>query len=541
MTNKLSNAAAEQLLIGSCIKYPDALETVVERIAASDFADERAGTIYAAICRTTLANKSGSVSLIEELREAGELDAIGGDRAIAYLEGKARKSLDIVKEAAETIVSLAKKRDQVAAAKRIAHTIADGGGDVAADIDALTSNNVEKDGWTNLSPVLTAIMNGTHRRVEPTLLQREDGESLFYENRLNFVAAPPESMKSWLAKLTCVQLMEKGRACVYVDFEESDATNCTERLVSIALGRGHAMDIIRKWIEGTNGEPTTRLFYYRASTSGFNSADRAQVLRIVRSRQVPFVVIDGVAAAMASHTPALDENAARDVSLWLAGNVWPLLSAGAGVLCVDHTPKNTNNAGPTSFASRSMRGSGAKLAAVNGSTVMAEVREPGSAWTTGIVDLYVSKDRPGRVKVQTRSGKRLVGILVSKPQPANEVGIECTSLTILSPEQAAEISAEKRWDLIAAEQITKLLNEVGKPTPKTEIKDLLNERRRGGGGKGWKGETLVKAMSFLIDYGYVVIERDGRSETLGLVKRYRADFGVLHADDANTTTGGDPF
>lgn len=540
MTTKLSNAAAEQLLIGSCIKYPDALETVVERIAASDFADERAGTIYAAICRITLANKSGSVSLIEELREAGELDSVGGDRAIAYLEGKARKSLDLVKEAAETVVSLAKKRDQVAAAKRIAQTIADGG-DVAADLDTLTANHAEKDGWTNLAPVLSAIINGTHRRVEPTLLQREDGESLFYENRLNFVAAPPESMKSWLAKLTCVQLMEKGRTCVYVDFEEADATNCTERLVSIALGRGHDMETIRRWLEGVDGDPATRLFYYRASTTGFDAADRAQVLRIVRSRQVPFVVIDGVAAAMASHTPALDENASRDVALWLAGNVWPLVSAGAGVLCVDHTPKNTNNAGPTSFAGRSMRGSGAKLAAVNGSTIMAEVREPGSAWTTGIVDLFVSKDRPGRVKVQTRSGKRLVGILVSKPQPADEAGIECTSLTILSPEQAAEVAAEKRWDLIAAEQITKLLNELGKPTAKTELKDMLNDRRRANGGKGWKGETLVKAMSFLIDYGYVVGERDGRSETLGLVKRYRADWGMLHADDANTPTGGEPF
>lgn len=536
---KLTNAAAEQLLLGSCIKYPDALDAVIERVGAADFADPRAGTIFAAVCRITLAGNSGSVALIEDLRDAGELELVGGDRAITYLESKARKKTDDVIEAAGVIVGLAKKRDQAAAAQRVAKTLAEGG-DASDDIDRLTSaSGGVREGWADLGSVLSAIIAGTHRRLEPTLLERSDAAALLYQGRLNWIAAPPESMKSWLAKLTCVQLMEQGRSAVYLDFEESEPTSCTERIISIALGRGHSLETVREWLEGVDGDPSTRRFFYRASTGGFDTADRAQVLRVVRTREVPFVVLDGVAAAMGAHNPPLEEDKARDVSLWLAGNVWPLVAAGAGVLCVDHTVKNTNGAGSNSYVARSPRGSGAKLAAVSGTALMAEVKQPGSAWTRGEVDLYVVKDRPGRVKVTSRSGKRLAGILVSTPQPAQIV--ECTHLEIVSPEAAAEQAAEKQWHLIAAEQISKLLHELGKPTTKSDLKELLNERRRERGGKGWKGETLVKAMSFLVEAGYCLLERDGRFETMALVKSYRADFGTTHADDVKGALGGDPF
>jgi len=537
--SKLSNAAAEQLLIGSCLKYPEALDAVVEKVAADDFNDTRAGTLFAAICRITLAGKTGPVALIEDLREAGELDSVGGDRAIAYLEGKARKSITEVEEAADTIVKLAKKRDQAAAAQRIIKTLSEGG-DPVEDLNKLNNTTeTSKEGWSDLGSILSAILAGTHRRLEPTLLERSDGACLFYQGRLNWIAAPPESMKSWLAKLTCVQLMEMGQPVVYLDFEESEPTSCTERICSIALGRGHSLETIRQWLEGTEEDPSARLFYYRTATGGFHTSDRAQVLRVVKSKNVPFVVLDGVAAAMGAHNPPLEEDKARDVSLWLAGNVWPLVSAGAGVLCVDHTVKNNNGASANSYSARSPRGSGAKLAAVSGSAIMAEVREPGSAWTRGIVDLYVAKDRPGRVKVVTRSSKRLVGVLISTPQP-NQI-VECTKLEIMSPEAADAVAAEKRWDLIAAEQIAKLLNELGRPTPKTEIKEMLNERRRNAGGKGWKGETLVKAINFLIEFGYVLTEREGRAETLALAKSYRAEWGMTHADDVKSPLGGEPF
>jgi hypothetical protein len=532
----LTNTAAEQLVLGSCIRNADALDAIVEKLGAGDFADPRAGVVYSALCRITMAGKQGSVALVEDLRAAGELEAVGGDRAITYLESKGKKSTAEVVEAATVLVDLARKRDQAAAAARVARTLAEGG-DPIEDLDKLAGiGETNREGWADLGSVLDAIVSGTHRKLEPTLLKRNDGAALLYQGRLSWLAAPPESMKSWLAKLCCVQLMEEGQPVVYLDFEEADGTSCTERVCSIALGRGHSLDTVRAWFKGSDTQP--RLFYYRPATGGLSTADRAQILRVVRGQSVPFVVLDGVAAAMGSHTPPLEEDKARDVSLWLAGNVWPLVHAGAGVLCVDHTVKN-NQAAAGSYAGRSPRGSGAKLAAVSGTALMAEVRQAGSAWTRGEVDLWLVKDRPGRVQVSSRSGKRLAGTLVSTPQPTNVV--ECTKLELLSPETAAEQAAEKRWDLIAAEQLCKVLQDYGQPTAKTDLREALNKRRRENGGKGWRGETITKAFEFLQTNGWVATQKVGREETLALVKLYKADLGLVHADDVKGERGGDPY
>ena len=528
----LANAAAEQLLIGSIITTAEAIDLVAEKVGPGDFHEPRIGTIYAAAARLALAGKTGGAALVEELRAAGELDQVGGDRAIAALAGKGTSEVEKIKEAATIVRDLAGKREKAQKAYRVAHALAEGT-DATGELEALLADNsTDRDGWTDLGGVVSAIVTGTHRRLEPTLLRRKDGAALLYQARLNWISAPPESMKSWLAKLACVQLMEAGRPAVYVDFEESDGTSCAERIVSIALGRGHSIDTVRDWVEGPleNGDrnPAERLFYYRAATTGLDTSARAQIVRVVRSRSVELVVLDGVAAAMSSHTPALEEDKARDVNLWLSGFAWPLVALGAGVLCVDHVTKNSQST-PGSFAARSPRGSGAKLAAVSGTALTSSVREPGSAWTIGRVDIDVVKDRPGRVKVTTRQNRRCAAMLVSTPKTAG--AIESTALELLSPEEVAEIQAEKRWDLICAELASKMLAEAGEPLSKTEIRDTLNERRKAKGGTGWRGQTITDALDFLLDKGWATCEKDGKTQLLGHVRTYLAEYGDQHVDD----------
>lgn len=529
---KLANAAAEQLLIGSVITTEGAIDLVAEKVGPGDFYEPRIGTIYAASARLALSGKSGGAALVEELRAAGELDHVGGDRAIAFLVGKATTDTEKIREAAGIVRDLARKRDRATKASKIAQTIA-GGGDASAEIEELASSiPTDEDGWTDLADVVSSIALGTHRRLEPTLLQRDDGASLLYPGRLNWIAAPPESMKSWLAKLACVQLLEKGLPAVYVDFEEADGSSCAERLVSIALGRGHSVETVRDWVEGPEVDGVraadARLFYYRAATTGLDPAARAQIARIVRAKNVSLVVLDGVAAAMSSHSPALEEDKARDVNLWLAGFAWPLVSLGAGVFCVDHVTKSTG-ATAGSFAARSPRGSGAKLAAVSGAALSSAVREPGSAWTVGKVDIDVVKDRPGRVKVVTTQNRRHAATLISTPNA--EGTIETTRLDLLSPEQIAEIQAEKRWDLICAELASKLLVESGEPLSKTEIRETLNDRRKSRGGQGWRAATLTAALDFLVSRGWATMEKDGREQLLGSVRPYLAEYGEVGEDD----------
>lgn len=530
----LANAAAEQIVIGSVIADPNAVDLIATKLGPGDFHDARIGTLFSAVARLALAGKSGSPALVEELRAAGELDLVGGDKAVAYLESKGTTDAAAIVEAAGIVRDLATKRERAAKAYRVANAIA-AGADPAADLEDLVhgEGSTDAEGWTDLAGVVTAIITGTHRRLEPTLLQRTDGASLLYQNRLNWISAPPESMKSWLAKLACVQLLEKGQPAVYVDFEESDGSSCAERIVSISLGRGHSIETVRDWVEGQIGEdgnrdPSTRLFYYRAATTGLDTAARAQIVRVVRTKAVPLVVLDGVAAAMSSHVPALEEDKARDVNLWLSGFAWPLVSLGAGVLCVDHVVKNAQ-AAPGSFASRAPRGSGAKLAAVSGSALTSTVREPGSAWTVGKVDVDIVKDRPGRVKVVTRQNRRCAGTLISKPK--TEGAVEVTNLQLFSPEEIAEIQAEKRWDLICAEQASRMLADAGEPMSKTDLRDQLNERRREKGGQGWRAATLTAGLDFLVERGWATIEKEGKTQMVGHVRAYKAEFGECGADD----------
>jgi len=532
--SKLVNRAAEQRLLGACLTKPEVIDLIIDKVAPGDFADPRTGAIFSAIARVATRGKVNPTLVTEELRTSTELEEVGGDKVIAWLAGYSGTADEAI-EAAKTVRELSRKRDQASAARAAANTIEEGG-DAVIEIAALNdiSNTSDDDGWTDLAPIVEAIINGTHRRLEPTILRTSENNALIYPSRLNIIMGAPESMKSWTAKFACVQTMIAGQPVVYIDCEESDGITCAERIYAIALGLGVTADTLKTWLEGPLKEDGTRdrgkrLFYYRAETSGIDGRARSQILRIVRNLKVAFVVLDGFAAAMASHTPPLEEDKARDVNMYLSGNIWPIVNAGAGVLVVDHIAKSAGSAGSTGFQNRGPRGSGAKLAAVSGVAIQAQVVIAGSSWTPGRVELYISKDRPGRVKIVQRNNKRLAGVLVSTPN--NEGGIEITKLELLSPDEVATQQAEKRWDLIAAEKVSKLLGEVGRAMSKTEIKETLNDDRKRNGGSGWRAETMVKAIEFLANNNWVRIEKDGRNELIARLADYKADFGDIHCDE----------
>jgi hypothetical protein len=532
--SKLHNIPAEHRLIGACLKHPETIDLIIDKIGPGDFSDAKLAAIFSAIARTASKWDVTPAAVVEDLRLAQELGFIGGDKAISWLLSNAGTTEE-AKENAKVIRELARKRDQANAARRAADII-DEGGDPAGEIAELqeAQHTADDDGWTDLSNIVGAIIAGTHKRLEPTLLKRTDGECLIYPARLNLIAAPPESMKSWIAKLTCVQQMIAGYPTVYIDCEENDGVTCTERIFSIATGMGISQETIRTWLEGPLDElglrdRNKRLFYYKGDTTGLDGKTRGTIMRIVKKLKVPFVVIDGFAAAMSSHTPPLEEDKARDVNLFLSGSVWPIVNAGAGVLVVDHVTKNSGGIGQSTFTNRGPRGSGAKLAAVSGVALRAQVTQAGSAWQAGRVEIHVDKDRPGRIKIKNTSGKRLAGVLVSNP--SNDGIVEMTKLEILSPEQADQEASEKRWDLIAAEKISNLLNELNKPMSKTEIKETLNQDRKKSGGSGWRAETIVKAIDFLVTYGWVRSEKEGRHEMLNNLKHYNAELGATHASD----------
>lgn len=532
--SNLVNRPAEHRLLGACLTNNDVIDQIIDKVAPGDFADPRTGAIFSAIARVATRGKVTPALVVEELRTSTELTEVGGDKAITWLAGY-NGTTDEALEAAKIIRDLARRRDQAHAARAAAQTI-ENGGDAVVEIATLNemSNNSDDDGWTDLAPIVEAIINGTHRRLEPTILKTTGGNALIYPNRLNIIMGAPESMKSWASKYACVQQMMEGKPVVYVDCEESDGITCAERIYAIALGQGISKETLKTWLEGPLREDGTRdkgkrLFYYRAENNGIDGRARSQILRIVKNQKVPFVVVDGFAAAMAAHNPPLEEDKARDVNMYLSGNIWPIVNAGAGVLVVDHIAKSAGHQAAGSFQQRGPRGSGAKLAAVSGVAIQAQVVIAGSSWTPGKVELYISKDRPGRVKIVQRNNKRLAGVLVSTP--TNDGGIEITKLELLTPEEMATQQAEKRWDLIAAEKVSKLLGEMSRAMSKSEIKETLNEDRKRNGGQGWRAETMVKAIDFLVSNNWVRIEKDGRNELIARLAEYKADYGDIHCDE----------
>lgn len=526
------NQLAEQQLLGAVICDRDALDAVVDLIEPSYFYTPAHATIYAAACRAAIEGTVTPAAVVECLRESSELSLIGGEKLVETIAEK-RCDIKEVKKTAGIICELHRKRETVLAARDVARAVLEGGDDASAFerlMAARTATNTNE-GWTEIGNVITAVLDGTHQRTEPTMLTREDGGHLLYAGKLNWLAGPPESQKSYLAVLACIQEMEKNRTCVYVDFEEGDGITIGERLVAVGIARGVTAEQLHNWVQGQD-----RLFFYMNARTLTNKV-RAKVMHVIKHRQASLLVLDGCAAAMGAAD--LEEDKAKDVNLWLSGAVWPFVNAGAGTVVLDHVVKSAQ-AGASGFAARSPRGSGAKLAAVSGVVLMADPKEPGSAFTEGRVEVSVTKDRPGRVRIYKKGTRRLAGTLVSTPVNIN--GIEATHLRVINPEEdiKGEMDKEEReakWRSIAAQQISKVLKDYGKPLSKTEVRDILAERATENGRKGLRAATVVQGFELLIDNGWVTVSKEGREQKLTLVKEYLESYGEDHADEVEE----DPF
>jgi hypothetical protein len=162
---------------------------------------------------------------------------------------------------------------------------------------------------------------------------------------------------------------------------------------------------------------------------------------------------------------------------------------------------------------------------------MFEVKEAPSSFSDGRIEITVGKDRPGRIRVQKRSGRRLAGVLISKAMTEGREGI---GLTIHPAEEISQMAQDKRFDLVAAQQISGIIADIG-PISKTDIKRVLKERADAKGTSGFRAETVVAAMKFLTDNGFTKVDRDKKTEMLTSLTDYKSAMGDIHADDIETS------
>lgn len=205
----------------------------------------------------------------------------------------------------------------------------------------------------------------------PQYLKRTDGEPILYEAALHSISGEPGCGKSWLGLATALDLLRVGKGVVLLDYE-SNASTVAGRLLAL----------------GADPNQVSKLVHYVVPAGVLGLAELDYLRRLVEAGAA-LVVVDSVSEAMAS--AGLDENVARDVIGWIASTVRPLARDGAAVLLIDHVTKSQGERG------RWARGSGAKLAVIDGAAFTLTATTGFSRQGSGTAELVVAKDRDGCV------------------------------------------------------------------------------------------------------------------------------------------------
>ena len=212
----------------------------------------------------------------------------------------------------------------------------------------------------------------------PTLLARQDGPALLYAGKINAIIGPSEQGKSWLALLACFQAFRLGLEVTYVDFE-SDGPSIGGRLMQMGLTQRelHRLHYV---------QPDER---YRPGARVFSD----------------LVIVDGLNTWLGLH--GVDYNSSTDVTTFAKLNLFPWAAEGAGVVLLDHTPKN-----PQPGAAGGPIGSQAKKSIITGCMLQMKMTESFGRKRVGKATIYVEKDRPGYVRGMQMDDKSVAQLVV---------------------------------------------------------------------------------------------------------------------------------
>lgn len=336
---------------------------------------------------------------------------------------------------------------------------------------------------------LTAVLDGSHKPLLPTVGARDDGIGLFYPGRVNGIQGESEAGKSWVALISCLTEINRGNHVFYLDFEDSE-----EGVIGRLLLIGAVPETIRD-----------RFHYVRPGTTPTPHLLRAFAAR-VREHQATLVVVDGVTEAMTLLGLELKENS--EIARFGRILLRPLADTGAAVVSLDHVVKSSESRG------RYALGGVHKLNGVDGVQYMLEAVHPFGINTEGRSRLRVAKDRPAQVRKNALPGGRnpmhWFADLVVKSE-SDDFAEAHLYPPIQRPDDPAEMTAEEEKEAQAeaeiaerAEVVLKVLAKATEPLSKKAVEDLVPGR----------GDTTRKALTRLVHEGRVVTTPGPRNATL---------------------------
>jgi hypothetical protein len=219
----------------------------------------------------------------------------------------------------------------------------------------------------------------------PEILARTDGKALLYRGRTHAFIGESESCKTWGALLAVAERLRAGEMVLWVDYED-DARGAVTRLLALGVGKAE----ILAGLHYLHPEEPLQ------TRSGAATAGNADLGRLLEANPYTLAVIDGVTEGMT--TEGLDPLGTEDAAIFarrLAKRVASASSSPA-VVSIDHVPKSSEQRG------RYALGSQHKIAGLTGGAYVFEVRRRLSRATlepvTAVVEVKVSKDRPGHVR-----------------------------------------------------------------------------------------------------------------------------------------------
>ena len=273
--------------------------------------------------------------------------------------------------------------------------------------------------------------------------------------------------------LACSEVLTLGGSAVWIDYEDT-ARGILRRLREIGLGP----DDVRS------------RFAYMQPVSGFTSAERRALWRMVDAMNPDLVVIDGVAEALTRE--GLSEDSAPDFVKWFE-LPRALARTGAAVLMLDHVSKDPEQRG------RWARGTGAKLGAIDGAVFQLKVSTPFSRQTAGSAKLIVAKDRPGNFAVGETAA-----VLTITPHAGGE-----RVVIAVDPDTSRRSPTDPFRPTETMRKVYEAVHAAVVPLTATSVAALVH---------GPKRRTITEAVERLIAEGF--LEARGRGRTLRIVRPF---------------------
>jgi hypothetical protein len=319
---------------------------------------------------------------------------------------------------------------------------------------------------------LGPILRGEVKYTLPTLLARTDDQFILYDHKLHWFSGPPESGKSWLALIACAEALKRGRKAFYIDFE-GDAEEIVARLIAL----------------GSTTDQIERFFFYFRPHEPLTKKTGEEILHEAWLREPLVSTIDGVNDAMGAS--GFDFKDSTDFYRWwaLLGEQLQAQTVGP-TIALDHVTKEAAKTKSDPFAS----GTGQKLAKVD-VHIGFRIREPFAPGRTGVADLYVLKDRPGRLrKIANDDRPQLLGRLVIESDEDESV-----TWSIEAPfDRGHDVDKEFR----ARQKMAAVFEFIGEH-PLCSQAAIIE-------GVAGRSQDLILAVVLLAKEGFVVVNATGR-------------------------------